>query len=211
MFADDVKLYYSYEFPNSIMQLDIDALCKWCDCNLLNLNSSKCKQMTFTRRPFLASPQSYQLCGAPLLSVEQFNDLGVLMDTKLTFNAHIDRMVCKSHNVLGLIKRWAKEFTDPYVTKLLFTSLVRPILEYASPVWNPFYDCHINRIESVQKQFLLFCLRNLNWCCNHQLPSYESRLKLIALPTLKSRKFMLNVTFIHKLLSGDIRSPRLLE
>jgi len=28
-------------------------------------------------------------------------------------------------NVLGVIKRWSKEFDDPYTTKLLFTSLVR--------------------------------------------------------------------------------------
>jgi len=33
-------------------------------------------------------------------------------------------------SVIGFIKRWSKEFDDPYATKLLFTSLVRPNFEY---------------------------------------------------------------------------------
>jgi len=55
-------------------------------------------------------------------------------------------------SVLGFIKRWSKEFDEPYTTKLLFTSLVRPILEYCCSVWSPQYQVHIDRIESVQKK-----------------------------------------------------------
>ena len=34
----------------------------------------------------------------------------------------------KAPAVLGFVKRWAREFIDPYTTKLLYISLVRPIL-----------------------------------------------------------------------------------
>jgi len=61
--------------------------------------------------------------------------------------------VKKAKSVLGLIKRWSKEFDDPYTTKLLFTSLVHPILEYCFSAWSPQYQVHIDRIESVQKNF----------------------------------------------------------
>jgi len=54
-------------------------------------------------------------------------------------------------SVLELINCWSNEFDDPYTTKLLFTSLVRPILEYCSSVWSPQYQVHIDRIESIQK------------------------------------------------------------
>jgi len=36
-------------------------------------------------------------------------------------------MVNKARGVLAFIKRWSKEFDDPYVTKTLFILLVRPI------------------------------------------------------------------------------------
>ena len=69
--------------------------------------------------------------------------------------------VFSSLAVLGFVKRWAREFIDPYITKLLYISFVRPILEYASITWNPYYRCHSDLIESAQKQFLLFCLLGL--------------------------------------------------
>jgi hypothetical protein len=39
-------------------------------------------------------------------------------------------------------------------------SLVRPKLEYASCVWQPFYDVHVNRIERVQKSLLDMCCKD---------------------------------------------------
>lgn len=54
--------------------------------------------------------------------------------------------------------------------------LVRPILENGSCVWCPQYTIHKERIESVQKNFLLFALRGLNWDENLSLPSYNNKL-----------------------------------
>ena len=210
MFADDVKLYFSFNTANAILQDDLNELTSWCRTNGMTLNLSKCKQMTYCRnlKPLIVS---YTIDGTPLDSVTSFNDLGVQFDPKLRFHLHIDRIVNKGFCVLGFIKRWAKEFNDPYVTKLLFTSLVRPILEYGCLIWSPSYQCYVDRIESVQKQFLIFCLRGLGWENNFNLPSYVSRLKLISLPSLSSRRVMLSISFIFKLLTGDVRSQLLLN
>jgi len=96
------------------------------------------------------STRLYSLQNTPLDRICSVNDLGVLLDPKLKFDCHIMSTVHKAMSVLGFIKRWSKEFDDPYSTKLLFT-LVRPILEYCSSVWSPQYQVHIDRFESVQK------------------------------------------------------------
>jgi len=70
---------------------------------------------------------------------------------------------------------------------------------------------HIGRIESVQKQFLLFALRGLNWDLNVRLPFYSSRLLLINLPSLVNRKTMLGTIFINNLIRGDIDSVDLVS
>ena len=62
--------------------------------------------------------------------VNSFKDLRIIFNCKLDFRNHITSTVSKATCILGFIKRWAKEFSDPYVTKQLFTTLVRPILEY---------------------------------------------------------------------------------
>lgn len=211
MFADDVKIFRSVKTLHdaSIIQSELVSLNYWCNLNCMRLNLMKCKQMTFFRcKPI---HYIYKIENQELEKVETFKDLGVLMDSKFRFDNHTAKITSKSYSLLGFIKRWAKEFNDPYITKLLFTSLVRPTLEYASVVWCPNYNKYIGSIESIQKQFLLFCLRDLPWNNDINLPSYESRLKLINLPPLKYRRILFNAIFIFKLVMGLIDSSFLLS
>ena len=97
------------------------------------------------------------------------------------------------------------------MTKQLFTSLVRPILEYSSVVWDPQYVTYIDKIESVQKQFLLFSLRHLHWNSDFLSPPYISRLKLIGLHSLKCKRAMLNTVIVFKVLNGDVSSDYIIS
>ena len=203
MYADDVKIFLSYNqlLQQNFLQTDLNFFYEWCNVNLMELNLKKCKVMRFSRIDRIDS--NYMLNNHKLVMVDTFLDLGILFDAKLTFIPHITSTVNKARGTLGYIKRWSKEFKDPYITKTLYTSLVRPILEYGSIIWDPIYEIHSKAIESVQKQFLLFCLRGLRFNI-YNLPSYEARLALIKLPTLKSRRTMLNVSFMFNVLKGDI-------
>lgn len=211
MYADDVKIFVTYNLPSvaDLMQSDLNNFYWWCEVNLMQLNLKKCKCMKFYRKNVIST--DYYFDGHKLELVDLFLDLGVLFDPKLNFISHINVSVNKARGVLAFIKRWAKEFTDPYVTKQLYMSLVRPILEYGSIIWDPQYNVHINNIESVQKQFLIFCLRGLPWSSSFNLPSYSSRLALIKLPTLQSRRTMLNVSFLFNLINGVVNSTFLLQ
>lgn len=211
MYADDVKLYLSIKSVNEslLLQEDLISFVKWCDCNFMLLNLSKCKKMSFYRRKCLET--FYMIDDNALDNVSHFCDLGVTLDSKLTFSSHIDTCIGRASCLLGFIKRWSREFDDPYLSKRLYTSLVRPILEYGSIVWFPHYSCHIDRIESVQKQFLLFALRNLGWSSSSNLPPYIHRLQLIDLPTLERRRSMLSVCFMVKLINGEINSSYLIS
>ncbi|XP_075150556.1 uncharacterized protein B0403.1-like [Haematobia irritans] len=160
--------------------------------------------MTFSRGA--CEQTEYCIGNYKLENVLRFNDLGVLLDSRLDFGPHIEECVNKAMGVLGFIKRWSKEFVDPYLTKRLFTTLVRPILEYACVVWSPSYRYYIDRVESVQKQFLIFALRGLGWNNLYDLPPYSSRLLLIDLPSLERRRFMHGIVYLTKLIKGDTDS-----
>ena len=95
-----------------------------------------------------------------------------------------------------------REMLDPYCAKTLFISLVRSIFEYACQVWSPHYDIHISRIESIQRRFLKFALRNLPWPDPFTLPAYENRLHLLNMPTLRRHRDYLKLSFITNLLNG---------
>ena len=42
----------------------------------------------------------------------------------------------------------------------LYKSMVRPIIEFASPVWDPHTALHVNKIESIQRSAVRFCFNN---------------------------------------------------
>jgi hypothetical protein len=82
-------------------------------------------------------------------------------------------------------------------------------MQYASIVWLPYYNEHIERIESLQKRFLLRALQSLGWS-SFVLPPYLDRLELIKLQTLQERRRQACLCFIFDLFSGRIDSPKLL-
>ena len=211
MYADDVKIYKRITSVGDCIHLqsDINVLYNWCMINKLIFNFDKCKVMNFTRINSKVA-YSYHFDGINLPSSSSIKDLGVYLDTKLTFNDHIDFMVNRANFVLGFVKREMREMCDPYCAKTLFIALVRPIMEYACQVWSPHCVVHIARIESIQKRFLLFALRSLHWADPLRLPSYEDRLRLLSMPTLQKHRDYLRLSFITNLLNGDIDCPGLL-
>ena len=122
---------------------------------------------------------------------EEEKDLGVIIDSKLTFEQHIMTKVNKANSVVYLIRR-SFSHLDAAMFKTLFTSIVRPILEYAAPVWNPYLKKHIDALEGVQRRAtrLVPGLGSL---------SYEDRLRKLKLPTLAYRRYRGDMIEMYKL------------
>ena len=116
----------------------------------------------------------------PLENVNAEKDLGILTDNELTFKAHMAEKIQKANRIVGLIRR-SFHFLDTEMFSTLYKSLVRPILEYGSPVWSPEAKGSIIDVENVQRRAtkLVDSLSNL---------SYEERMKILNLPSLEYRR-----------------------
>lgn len=211
-FADDLKFYRVICSPADCdaLQEDINALLVWCSDNGMRVNYAKCKVISFTRANNPVRHQ-YSIESANLERVTSICDLGVTLDAMLRFNEHVRITTAKAFSVLGLIRRHASEFTDIYALKTLYCSLVRSILEYAAPVWSPYYAAPTLSIERVQKKFIRFALRLLPWNDPNNLPDYSDRCKLISLELLSVRRVELQRLFVFDILTGTIDCPTLLE
>jgi hypothetical protein len=126
--------------------------------------------------------------------VDQEKDLGVLIDQKLEFKQHVQAVVTKANRIVGMLKSAFKHL-DKTSLLLLYKSLVRPILEYASPVWNMLYKREIRAIENVQRRItkLLPSLREL---------SYEERLSILDLQTLEFRRLRNDLVLAYKIINN---------
>ena len=90
--------------------------------------------------------------GHPLAAVDEEKDLGVTISTDFKFSKHCASIVATAHRQLGIIRRTIVS-RSPEVLKPLYISLVRPHLEYSSPVWSPYMTKDIVAIEKVQIRF----------------------------------------------------------
>ncbi|KAK3875236.1 hypothetical protein Pcinc_019878 [Petrolisthes cinctipes] len=69
-----------------------------------------------------------------IMETREEKDLGMIVDSGLTFSKHIQTQVNKANSVLGAIKHTFKAL-DPTAFLTQYKSLVRPNLEYASVIY----------------------------------------------------------------------------
>jgi ribonucleases P/MRP protein subunit RPP40 len=104
-------------------------------------------------------------------------------------------MVNKANRVLGSIKH-TFSYLDANSIKLLFTSLVRPHLEYAAPIWNPNSSGigKSQQIENIQ--------RRATRTQDLKRFSYQDRLYLLNLPSLENRRSRGDLIKFFKIMNG---------
>lgn len=208
MYADDLKLYkaVSEAAHVHVLQSELNKVNDWCRANRMVLNCNKCFYIKFTRKK-ISMPATYILNGVTLKESKETRDLGIIMDSTLSYRPHFNKMINKANKLSGFISRQIKTLRDPKILIPVYYSLVRSLVEYCSQVWNPVYKIHSYRIEQVQKRFL-FQLTYANNLCK-VLNSYEKRLSHFNMSTLDARRRGADILFLYKLLNNKIDSPNI--
>lgn len=213
-FADDSKgaCVINNRFDTEKLQSAINKFSIWCNKNGLEVNTSKCKVISFSsKKKSNVIIADYFINDEPIERVYEIRDLGVIMDHKMNFDSHIEYTKRKSESALGFVRRQSRNKLSTETATLLYTSLVRSNLEFANVVWMPHNDDQIKRIESVQKQATIFLTGEYKnrAAHNYVLTPYIERCISVDLTTLIRRRLNAAVMFIHKIISGRYQSPAL--
>ena len=89
-----------------------------------------------------------------------------------------------------------------HIKAMCYKSMVRPILEYASSIWDPHTNANIQRLESIQRRAARFCLNDLS-----RYSSVTSMLSTLNLPSLQSRRKSTKLITMYKIINGDLHIP----
>jgi hypothetical protein len=111
LYADDLKLFYNIRSEHDCVRIR-DDLCRvvsWYESNGLELNISKCKVIRCSRKKIITL-LSYYIHNSVLEFLFQISDLGITLDSTLTFCSHIENIVKKSNKMLGFMIRQCSEF-----------------------------------------------------------------------------------------------------
>ena len=123
----------------------------------MRFQSVKCNMMQLTKIHNKIQA-SFTFEGPVLVNVEIIKYLGVTITSDLKWNTHIRNECTKARRILDFIRRIL--FLPQDVKEAAYKTLVRPIFEYGSSVWDPHYNGLNDELQNVQKRAARFVARN---------------------------------------------------
>ena len=140
------------------LQEDLDSLQRWESDWLMHFHPQKCQTMHITNKRNIIQ-STYTIHNHKLQTTNTAKYLGIHIHSTLNWNTHINKTAQRANTTSAFLHRNIR--TCPRKTKhLAYTTLVRPILEYASIIWDPHTASNINKLETVQRRSARHIMHN---------------------------------------------------
>ena len=114
------------------------------------LNPKKTKDMWICFTDSIPEPPRIQINDEEVERVNSFKLLGVSCQNDLKWNEHVDQITCKANKRLYHLRQCRKSQLPTEVGLTTYISKIRPVLEYASPLWAGLPDYLKQEIEHIQ-------------------------------------------------------------
>ena len=194
LFADDTIIYRPITNPqdSTALQEDLDALQRWESDWLMHFHPQKCQTMHITnKRNIIQSP--YTIHNHNIETTDTAKYLGIHINNTLNWNTHINKTAQRANTTSVFFHRNIR--TCPRKTKhLAYTTLVRPILEYASIIWDPQTATNIHKLEMVQRRSARHIMHNYT-----RHASVTTMLQHLNLPTLQQRRQHFKIIMLYRI------------
>jgi hypothetical protein len=183
-FIDDSTLTEIFKKGEpSAMGDHLNNVIEWSRDNFMNVNYKKTKEMLLGAS---ISNEIGQLIvdGNTIARVSTYKLLGIHVESNLKWNCHVDYIRAKASSRLYFLKQLKKCSNNIADMLHFYTAVIRPVLEYACPVWHTSITNEQCRcLESIQRR-AIYIINGINedyttFCINNNLPSlYERRCEL---------------------------------
>ena len=155
LFADDTNVFISHESKKqmeTILNSELENLDIWFKTNKLSLNTEKTNFIVFQKKSDLFPNENIRLYidNVQINRIHNTKFLGVVLDSKLTWNKHITEIENKISKNIGVISR-ARNILHTKELQTLYCSLILPYLNYGVLLWGNNYQSSLNRIIKLKK------------------------------------------------------------
>ena len=101
-----------------------------------------------------------------LKNVTSAKYVGLTLQNNFKWDKHINTITNKANQSLGFLRRNLKIISSKAKVHA-YNAIVRPKLEYATPVWDPHTQNQINQIEKIQRRAARFITNRYHNTSSH--------------------------------------------
>ena len=144
------------------MQLnsDLTKIHMWAERWLVKFNPAKSESILISRKANKHFHPPLKMNDEPIKEVSSHKHLGIFFSNDGTWHQHIDYLTSKAWTRLNIMRK-LKFILDRQSLEIIYTSFIRPVLEYADVVWDNCTQYEINALE-----------KNTNRSCTNSHWSY---------------------------------------
>ncbi|GFT70774.1 probable RNA-directed DNA polymerase from transposon BS [Trichonephila clavipes] len=201
-YADDIVVWHSHnditELKNAL-NTTLRGIAEWAENLKLTINADKTNYCIFStdRRHRSSFNANIKIQNSQIKKVDLPTYLEVTLDPELRFSKHIKQTANKALGKLNILRKlsgtsWGSR---PQTLKSPFCTVIRPVLEYATPIWTPPSISVKRKLDSVQHRAAKIIIRAVS-STNNEKTEQEC-----GLPPLEIRRKLSTIKFTNKLRS----------
>jgi hypothetical protein len=166
----------------------------------MDFHPAKCNVLCITKKKS-TTVFPYTLHGQALEGAKTSKYLGVTLSDDISWNVHTDKVASKANSKLGFLKRNIK-VKNTELKQKAYNAIVRPTMEYASSVWDPYTVQQSQNLEKVQR-------RAARWVTGrfHNTLSVTDMLNGLGWRELAQRRVDSRLCLIYKIVHGFVDIP----
>ena len=154
LFADDTSLYIIVDNPQqaaNLLNADLAKIHLWASRWLVSFNPSKSESMTLSRKQNKPLHPPLNMAQLNINEVTSHKHLGLIFSDDGSWHEHIDHIKAKSWFRLNIMRK-LKFQLDRKSLEIIYTSFIRPLLEYSNVVWDNCTQYESNDLEKIQNE-----------------------------------------------------------
>lgn len=203
LYADDTCIFYYGNSIDSIIseaQSDLDVLNVWFQQNLLTINATKTNYMVFAaKNKKIGNHITLKINDQQINKVNEEKYLGLILDSKMTWLPHIQKIKTKLTSLTGALRSIAR-CLPPQVRYTIYNALVKPHIDYLIEAWGTAAKTNLKILQTAQNKLIKVLFRY-----NYRTPT-EILYKKTKLLNINQTYIFYNCILIRKILHKKINT-----
>lgn len=198
LFADDTSLFIIVDNPitaANCLNTDLNKISRWAETWLVTFNPTKTEALLFSRK--LNKPQHPPLLmqNHQIAEVNTHKHLGLYLSNDCTWHHHINYIKDKAWFRINIMRKF-KFKLDRKSLEIIYTTFIRPLLEYGDVIWDNCTQYEKLELEKIQNEAARIATGTT------KLVSLNSLYNEICWETLETRRNNHKMTLFYKMVKN---------